>query len=83
VRRVRRARRPINRSKLGETKVQDLHDARERDHDIRRLEVAVDDPLLVRRFERDDDLSRDRRRFRYRQGAARLRASFPLTSPLD
>jgi hypothetical protein len=37
---------------LGQTEVQDLHPTVLRDHHVRRLQVAVDDPLLVRRGQR-------------------------------
>jgi hypothetical protein len=42
-----------------EAKVEDLDDARRRDLDVRRLEIAMDDPLLVRRLEGFGDLPRD------------------------
>jgi hypothetical protein len=39
------------------------------ERDVRRLQVAVDDPLLVRRLKRIGDLTRDRQRFGNRQRA--------------
>ena len=41
------------------------------DFDVRGLEIAVDDPLFVRRFERLGDLFRDRQRLVQRNRAAR------------
>ena len=40
------------------------------DFDVRGLQIAMDDPLLVRRFERLGDLFRDRQRFVERDGTA-------------
>ena len=44
---------------LGEAEVQDLHRAVRPERDVGRLQVAVDDPLLVRRLERFGNLFRD------------------------
>ena len=43
----------------GETEVEHLHAPRGRDLDVGRLEVAVHDAALVRRFERLDHLTRE------------------------
>ena len=51
---------PING--LGQTEVQHLDDAVRRDLDVRRLQVAVDDPFFVGGFERLSDLPRDDQR---------------------
>ena len=48
--------------RLGETEVEHLHRAVGADLDVRRLEIAMDDALLVRRLERVGDLPRDRQR---------------------
>src|SRR5205814_544887 len=45
---------------LGETEVEDLHLTLGGQHDIGRLQIAMDDPFLVRRLERVDDLAGDR-----------------------
>ena len=45
---------------LRQAEVEHLHGAVRRDLDVRRLQIAVDDALLVRRFERLRDLARDR-----------------------
>ena len=45
-----------------QTEVEHLHRAIGPHLDVRGLEIAVDDPLLVRRFERLGDLLRDRQR---------------------
>jgi len=34
-----------------------------REFDVGRLQIPMDDPLLVRRFQRAGDLTRDRERF--------------------
>ena len=49
--------------RLRQAKVQHLHGAVGPHLDVRRLQIAVDDPLLVRGFERLGDLPRDRQRF--------------------
>ena len=67
-----------------EAEVQHLHRAVGPHLDVRGLEIAVDDPLLVRRFERLGDLLRDRQRFVERESApARCgrRASAPRPAP--
>ena len=56
---------------LRQAEVQDLDRAVAADFDVGRLQVAVDDALLVRGFERVGDLPGDRERLRHRQGAAR------------
>ena len=80
-RRSRARRRRLHR--LGQTEVEHLHRAVRTDLDVRGLEIAMDDSLLVRRFEGLGDLSRDGQRFVERDGAfARYaaRASSPSTS---
>ena len=49
--------------RLREPKVEHLDRSGRRDRDVGRLQIPVDDALLVRRFERFRDLSRDRERF--------------------
>ena len=58
-------------TRLGEAEVEHLHRAVGADLDVGRLQVAVDDPLLVRRLERFGDLPRDRQRFIDRHGPVR------------
>src|SRR4030095_13869979 len=53
---------------LGEPEVEHLDVAVRRQLDVRGLQVAMDDPLLVRRFERLGDLTRDRERLLDWQG---------------
>ena len=48
--------------RLREAEVQHLHDAVRSDFDIRRFEIPVNDPFLVRGVERIGDLTRDRER---------------------
>ena len=48
---------------LREAEVEELDSPVGRDLDVRGLEVAVDDPLLVRRFQGLGDLPRERERF--------------------
>jgi hypothetical protein len=48
------------RHRFRETEVEHLHDPARRDHDVRGLQVAMDDAALVRDFERLRDLLRDR-----------------------
>ena len=54
------------------------------DFDIRRLQIAMDDPLLVRRFDRLGDLRRDRQRVvdRNRPCAMRSASVGPSTSSM-
>ena len=54
-----------------EAEVQHLHRAVAAHLDVCRLEIAVDDPLIVRGFERLRDLLRDGQGFVERQGTAR------------
>ncbi len=49
----------IGLPRLGEPEVEDLDLAVGRDHDVRRLQVAMDDPLGVGRLESVGDLQRD------------------------
>jgi len=54
----------------GEAKIEDLHLAVRSDLDVGGLEVAMDDPLFVCRFERLGHLPRDRQRRAHHQRAA-------------
>ena len=56
--------------RLGQTEIEDLHRAVGGDLDVRRLEIAMDDPALVRVLERLGDLLRDRERLGERQRPA-------------
>ena len=70
---------------LGEAEVEHLDRAVRRDLDVRRLEVAVDDALLVRRLERLGDLPRDRQRLveqESRRCAMRSASVGPSTSSM-
>ena len=53
---------PSRIHRLRQPEVEHLDDSVRADLDVGRLEVAVDDPVLVRRFERLGDLFRDRQR---------------------
>jgi hypothetical protein len=55
---------------LGEAEVEDLDLAVRLDDDVRRFQVAMDDPFLVRRGERLANLCGNRERFVQRQGAS-------------
>ena len=57
--------------RLREPEVEHLHRAVVADLDVGRLQIAMDDALLVRGFERLGDLLRDRQRFVERNRAAR------------
>ena len=50
------------RQRLGEAEVEDLHRAVGADSDVGRLQVAVNDALVMRGFERVGDLFRNRQR---------------------
>ena len=71
---------PVGPSQLRQAEVQHLHHAVRAHLDVRRLQVAVDDPLLVRGLERLGDLFRDRQRIFNRDRAAidALRQVLPL-----
>ena len=56
---------------LREAEVEHLHDAVRRDLDVRGLQIAMDDALLMRGFERLADLARDRQRFLERNRTTR------------
>ena len=56
--------------RLGEAEVEHLHLAFGRDLDVGGLEIAVDDALVVRRFERLGNLPRDAERLDQRDRAA-------------
>ena len=60
---VRRLARPCRLGELRQPEVQHLHGAVFPHLDVGRLQIAMDDALLVRRFERGGDLPRDRQRF--------------------
>ena len=62
LREVRRRRGSRRVHRLGETEVEHLHRAVGADLDVGRLQIAMDDALLVRRLERVGDLARDRQR---------------------
>ena len=71
-------------SRLRQAEVEHLHRAVVPHLDVGGLQVAVDDPLLVRGFERIGDLLRDRQRLVERHGAAARsdrRASVPRRVP--
>ena len=55
---------------LGQAEVEHLDHAIGRDLDVGRLQIAMDDALLVRRFERLGDLPRNRHRLVQRQRPA-------------
>ena len=67
-----------------QAEVEHLHRAVGADLDVRGFQVAMDDALLVRRFQRLGNLLRDRQRFVDRDRAARdaLRRSSPSTSSI-
>ena len=71
-------------SALCESEVEHLHRAVGAHLDVRGLEIAMDDALLVRRFERFRDLSRDRQRLvdRDRSACDPLDESSPSTSSI-
>ena len=68
---VRRRARRVRVDRFRQTEVEHLHRAVGADLDIRGLQIAVDDALLVRRFERLGDLLRDRQRLVERNRATR------------
>jgi hypothetical protein len=57
--------------RLRKTEVEHLHRAVGADLDVGRLQIPVDDSLLVRRVQSLDDLSGDRQCFAHRYGARR------------
>ena len=57
--------------RFGQPEVEHLHRAVGADLDVRGLEIAMDDALLVRGFQRLGDLLRDRQRVGERDRAAR------------
>ena len=69
--RVARRHRAGRLHRLGEPEVQHLHRAVGADFDVRGFQIAMNDPLLVRGFERVRDLLRDRQGFVDRDRAAR------------
>ncbi len=81
-----RARRRRRVERLRQPEVQHLDDAVVADLDVRRLQIAMDDALLVRRFERVGDLPGDGQRLVERQtgrrrAMQRRRASAPRPVP--
>ena len=66
----RRRRRVFGRQRLRQAEVENLDGAVVREHDIRGLEVAVHDAVLVRCLERVGDLPRDGQRLVDGQRAA-------------
>ena len=86
-RRLRRARQPAARARagrakrLGQAEIQHLHRAVRPHLDVGRLQIAVDDPRLVRRFQRLGDLARDRQRLVQRDRA--VPKSIGQRRPLD
>ena len=61
----------VRQRRLRQAEVEHLHRAGGGELDVRRLEIAVDDPLLVRGLERLGDLSREFERLVERQRSAR------------
>ena len=70
--------------RLRKAEVQHLHRTVRADFDVRRLEIAMDDPLLVRRFERFSNLLRDRERLVERNRPVPIRSASvgPSTSSI-
>ena len=58
---------PLRLDRFGETKVEHLHGAASRQRDVGRLQIPMNDPFLVSRLERLDNLQRDGLRFIVRQ----------------
>ena len=75
---------PAGVDRFRQTEVEHLHRAVGADLDVRGLEIAVNDALLVRRFERVGNLPRDRERLvdRERPRAMRCERSSPSTSSI-
>ena len=71
MRHVRAAPSPRRLHRLRQPEVEHLHRAVGAHLDVRGLQIAMDDALLVRGFERVGDLLRDRQRFVERDRAAR------------
>ena len=84
--RVQRVRtRPAGRSRSREAEIQHLHRAVGAQLDVRGLQIAMDDPLLVRRFESLGDLPGDRQGLIDRDrapAAMRCERSSPSTSSI-
>ena len=57
------ARRGLGLHEFREAEVEHLHDTVGRDLDVRRFQIAMNDPVFVRRFEGVADLTRDRQGF--------------------
>ena len=81
---VRPLRALLGCQRLREPEVQDLHSPVKAQLDVRGLEIAMDDALLVRGFKPFRDLLRDRQRFvnRNRPRAMRCDRSSPSTSSI-
>jgi hypothetical protein len=60
---------------LREAEVEHLHLTVVGQHDVGRFQVAMDDPFVVCRLERVDDLARDRQRFGHGKRAGQLEFS--------
>ncbi len=69
----------IGNGRLGQTEVQHLHDAGGRDLDVGRLQIPVDDALLVGRVQRVGNLARDRQRVSQGERPARQSIGQRLT----
>ena len=67
---------------LRQAEVEHLHRAVRRDLDVRGLQVAVDDALLVRGLERVGNLPRDRQRLGDRRGRVHAAGSAATRDPL-
>ena len=83
-RRIRQAaatRAPVGSMRLREAEVEHLHRAVGADLDVGGLQIAMNDALLVRGFERVRDLPRDRQRFGERRPRRARDASASRSSP--
>ena len=67
-------------SSLGEPEIQHLHDAVGRDDDVRRLQIAMHDPALMRGIQRLAQLTRDRQCLGHRQPSAEASRSSCLAN---
>ena len=69
-------------AKLGQSEVEHLHVAGLGERDVRRLQIAMHDAFVMRRLQRERDLTRDFDRLVQRYGAAleRLASVPPSTS---
>ena len=69
--------------RLREAEVEDFDRPVRAQNDVLRLQVAVNDVLIVRRFERVGQLARDRQRVDLQRAAARRRGTALRTAPGD